>query len=128
MKLRAIRRDHIVIAIAAALFALGLITINVMWPAAFGVFIAIGGVIGLVLALKEHRRHGLSRALVELLEKQAADLGKTEIMCTIHPKNEPSESLFALLGYSRVDTVSTSYGKRAVLARKLPLPNKQWAR
>ncbi|MFC6321342.1 GNAT family N-acetyltransferase [Nocardioides sp. GCM10027113] len=82
----------------------------------------------LVLALKEHRRHGLSRALVELLEKQATDLGKTEIMCTIHPKNEPSESLFRRLGYERVDSVTTSYGKRSVFARKLPLPNKQWAR
>jgi GNAT superfamily N-acetyltransferase len=82
----------------------------------------------LVLALKEHRKKGLSRALVELLEKKAADLGKSEIMCTIHPKNEPSASLFKLLGYAKGDTVSTSYGKRVVYTRPLPAPDKRWAR
>ena len=65
---------------------------------------------------------------MELLEKEACELGKAEIMCTIHPKNTPSESLFKLLGYSRVDTVSTDYGMRNVFARNVPAPDKRWAR
>lgn len=82
----------------------------------------------LVLALPAHRKKGLSRTLVELLEKEASDLGKAEIVCTIHPKNQPSESLFRLLGYHRVGSVSTDYGKRAVFARSLPRVDKRWAR
>ncbi|SOE02267.1 GNAT family N-acetyltransferase [Blastococcus haudaquaticus] len=82
----------------------------------------------LVLALPEHRKKGLARALVELLEQQATDLGKKEIMCTVHPDNTASQSLFRLLGYHKVDSVSTSYGKRVVLRRKLPVLNKRWAR
>lgn len=82
----------------------------------------------LVLALPEHRKKGLARALVELLEQRATDLGKSEILCTIHPENTASQSLFRLLGYSKVDSVTTSYGKRVVLGRKLPVLNKRWAR
>ncbi len=82
----------------------------------------------LVLALPEHRRAGLARALVELLEQRATDLGKGEVLCTIHPKNEPSRSLFTLLGYRRVGRVSTSYGKRDVFARPLPALSARWAR
>jgi ribosomal protein S18 acetylase RimI-like enzyme len=82
----------------------------------------------LVLALPEHRDKGLGRSLVELLEQQAGNLGKSEIMCTIHPENRASQSLFRLLGYHRVGTVSTSYGKRTVLSRELPVLDKRWAR
>jgi GNAT superfamily N-acetyltransferase len=82
----------------------------------------------LVLTLPSHRHKGLARTLVELLEEQAAELGKAEIMCTIHPRNKPSESMFKLLGYAKEGTVSTSYGTRSVFARKLPVPNKRWAR
>ena len=82
----------------------------------------------LVVALREHRQKGLSRTLVELLEKEASDLGKAEIMCTIHPKNEPSKSLFGTLGYARVGKVPTTYGKRWVFARKLPVRDRRWAR
>ena len=82
----------------------------------------------LVLALQEHRHKGLSRTLVELLEQQATAAGKSEIMCTIHPRNEASQSLFQLLGYVRCDDVTTSYGTRAVFARALPSPDKHWAR
>ena len=55
MKLRALRKDHAVTAIAAGLFALGLIAVNVLWPAAFGVFIAIGGTIGALVVVYEVR-------------------------------------------------------------------------
>lgn len=82
----------------------------------------------LVLAHKEHRRQGVSRALIELLEQQAMALGKTDLVCTIHRKNEPSKGLFRLLGYSRLGSVSTPYGKRKVYARKLPLVDRRWAR
>ena len=82
----------------------------------------------LVLALPAHRKKGLGRTLVELLESEASKLGKGEIMCTIHPKNQPSGSLFRLLGYHRVDSVSTTYGRRAVFARTLPRADKRWAR
>lgn len=82
----------------------------------------------LVLVLPEHRHHGVARALVELLEKEAADGGKADILCTIHPRNAPSQSLFTLLGYAKVATVTTAYGKRAVFARRLPMHTKRWAR
>lgn len=82
----------------------------------------------LVLTLDEHRRKGVSRTLVELLEQQATRLGKAEIMCTVHPKNVPSQGLLRLLGYSRVRSVSTPYGKRVVLARTLPVLHQRWAR
>lgn len=82
----------------------------------------------LVLALSTHRRSGLSRTLLELLEQQASELGKAEVMCTIHPKNVPSKSLFKLLGYQRVGSVNTKYGKRHVFARSLPTLDKRWAR
>lgn len=82
----------------------------------------------LVFTLPQHRNMGLSRTLVELLEKQASDVGKTEIMCTIHPQNDPSKSLFKLLGYSKVDSFSTSYGKRAVFTRRIAVQNKRWSR
>lgn len=82
----------------------------------------------LILTSVEHRQRGLSRSLVELLEKRAADLGKSEVMCTIHPDNEPSQALFRLLGYRRVDRVGTSYGERLVFARTLPTLERRWAR
>lgn len=82
----------------------------------------------LVLTLEAHRRQGLSRTLVELLEQQATELGKAEILCTIHAKNKPSRSLFTLLGYEKVGSVSTAYGKRVVYARPLPAVAKRWAR
>ncbi|MGL5825979.1 MAG: GNAT family N-acetyltransferase, partial [Nocardioides sp.] len=41
-----------------------------------------------------HRRAGLGRTLVELLEQDAADRGKKELICTIHRDNAKSRSLF----------------------------------
>ena len=55
MKLRAIRRDHIVLTVGAALFALGLVTINLLWPDTFGLFIAIGGFVGALMIIYEVR-------------------------------------------------------------------------
>jgi len=81
-----------------------------------------------VLVAPGHRRKGLSRTLVELLEQQAHDLGRTEILCTIHPQNAPSEALFRMLGYDRRATVSSAYGSRNVFGRELPAPDKRWAR
>ena len=91
---------------------------------------ALGASINLKLVFTHpsHRHRGLSRSLVELLEQRATELGKSEIMCTIHAQNKPSAGLFRLLGYRRVDAVTTSYGKRDVYVRTLPVRDKRWAR
>jgi ribosomal protein S18 acetylase RimI-like enzyme len=82
----------------------------------------------LVMALPEHRKRGLSRTLIELLEQHAIEQGKSEILCTIHPKNSPSRALFQLLGYGRIGQVNTKYGKRLVYGRTFPQSTKRWAR
>jgi GNAT superfamily N-acetyltransferase len=82
----------------------------------------------LVLSDRAHRRAGLGRALVELLEQRAADNGKREICCTIHPDNEPSMKLFTSLGYKRLKKVDTKYGKRVVYARRLSRASVRWFR
>lgn len=81
-----------------------------------------------LVAPGKQRRSGLGRTLVELCEQQAADRGKREILCTIHPDNELSRSLFTLLGYDRLKPVQTAYGKRDVYVRRLPALTQQWAR
>lgn len=81
-----------------------------------------------VLVDPAHRRMGLACSLIELLEKEAISQGKREILCTIHPGNRPSRSLFARLGYHRVGTVETSYGRREVYRRELPDATKHWYR
>ncbi len=82
----------------------------------------------LVLADPEHRRHRLGATLVKLLEQRATDLGRGEILCTIHPKNTPSSRLFRGLGYRRVGRVATSYGQRAVYGRNLQSIDAHWIR
>lgn len=82
----------------------------------------------LVLVLPGHRRGGLARALIELLEHEAAERRKDEIMCTIHPRNTASKSLFTSLGYERVGRVDTEYGRRDVYGRALPPLSARWAR
>lgn len=82
----------------------------------------------LVLASPSHRKRGLGRTLVELLEREAIARGKTEILCTIHPRNTPSKELFRLLGYEKVKSVQTSYGKRVVFSRAVPQEDRRWAR
>lgn len=82
----------------------------------------------LVLANPKHRRHRLGATMVKLLEQRAYKLGRREILCTIHPRNAPSSGLFKQLGYSRVRTVSTSYGKRAVFSRSLRSIDAHWIR
>lgn len=82
----------------------------------------------LVLVSPQHRRAGLGRTLVELLELKASELQKAEILCTIHHENEPSKDLFKLLGYKYATHVDTPYGERDLFARSLPSLNKSWAR
>jgi predicted GNAT superfamily acetyltransferase len=83
----------------------------------------------LVMVAPRHRGAGLARTLVELLEHNAADAGKTEILCTIHPRNASSKALFAKLGYRRLKRgVMTEYGRRDVFLRTLPTLNRRWAR
>jgi ribosomal protein S18 acetylase RimI-like enzyme len=93
---------------------------------------ALGAAINLKLVLvspdKQQRRAGLGRTLVELLEQEAAERGKREILCTIHPDNALSRALFKLLGYRRLKSVGTAYGKREVYVRQLPVLTQQWAR
>lgn len=79
----------------------------------------------------KQRRSGLGRTLVELAEEDAANRSKRdkrEILCTIHPDNELSRSLFRLLGYRKLRSVDTEYGKRHVYGRRLPTLDQQWAR
>lgn len=74
----------------------------------------------LVLLRPEARGAGLARAMVELLEQRAIELGKSELLCTIHPGNVPSTSLFRSLGYRKVGRVRSGYGPRNVFARPIP--------
>lgn len=55
MKLRALRQDHTIVALAAILFGSGLAAVNALWPKAFVVTIAIGGVLGAFMVLYEVR-------------------------------------------------------------------------
>lgn len=81
----------------------------------------------LILVAPTARRAGLGRTIVELLEQRALSTGKREILCTVHPRNQPSRRLFADLGYRRRLRKSTSYGTREVLSRELPPPVGGWA-
>lgn len=82
----------------------------------------------LVMNHPDHRGRGLGRCLVDLLEQQATQLGKDEILCTIHPKNKRSRALFARVGYKRYRSVHTAYGRRRVYVRSLSQRKKHWAR
>lgn len=82
----------------------------------------------LVLTIQEYRRQGIGRSLIELLELEAVRLGKSEILCTVRGNNHPSQRLFKLLGYGRISSASTSYGRREIFARSLPSLNHRWAR
>lgn len=82
----------------------------------------------LVLVAPDAARSGHGRTLVELLEREAIAAGKREILCTIHPKNVPSMRLFGMLGYRRLRTVTTKYGKRHVYGRSFAMPAQRWTR
>lgn len=82
----------------------------------------------LVLVSPEHRRFGVGRTLIELLEQRAAEMGKRELLCTIHPRNDPSTALFKSLGYERLGKVNVHYGRRAIFGRSLPIVERRWAR
>lgn len=73
----------------------------------------------LVIVAPEHRRGGLGRTLVEMLEHRALTLGKGEVLCTVHPRNAPSRRLFTSLGYRQRAQVVTAYGRRRVLSLRL---------
>ena len=81
-----------------------------------------------VLVHPEHRRAGLARTLIELLEEKASGSQKAEVLTTIHPDNKTSRLLFRTLGYTKVGSVETSYGPRDAYARTLPSLKKRWAR
>jgi ribosomal protein S18 acetylase RimI-like enzyme len=81
-----------------------------------------------VLVDARHRRMGLGRSLIELLEKEAVKAGKTEILCTIHPKNDASRALFDRLSYQPLGKADTTYGRREIYGRTLPDATRCWAR
>lgn len=82
----------------------------------------------LVLADPAHRRHKLGASLIKLLEQRAYELGRREILCTIHPQNVPSARLFSGLGYRKSKKVATSYGTRHVYVRTLKTIDAHWIR
>lgn len=73
----------------------------------------------LVLASPHHRGVGLGRTLVEMLSQHATLVGKSEIACTIHPDNTPSQTLFTRIGYQHIGDINASYGARRVYAQSL---------
>lgn len=73
----------------------------------------------LVLVEPTKRRFGLGRTLIEFAEIKAAELGKREVLCTIHRDNTPSVTLFSGLGYQREVSVSTPYGERDVYVKRI---------
>jgi ribosomal protein S18 acetylase RimI-like enzyme len=82
----------------------------------------------LVLADPQHRRAGLGKTLVELLEREAYVRGKAQVLCTIHADNGPSIRLFRRLGFTRRKKVRTKYGPRLVFAHDLHTVDAHWIR
>lgn len=83
----------------------------------------------LVLVAPNSRGFGVAKLMVEQLEREASLRGHRHILCTIHPKNKPSQRLFRGLGYRRRKRVATSYGVRYVFEFDLPTPisTRRWA-
>ena len=83
----------------------------------------------LVLVAPSSRGFGVAKLMVEQLEREASLRGHRHILCTIHPKNKPSQRLFRGLGYRRRKRVVTSYGVRYVFEFDLPAPlsTRRWA-
>lgn len=76
----------------------------------------------LVLADPKYRRARVGTVLVKLLEERVYEMGRSEILCTIHSRNAASIGLFTSLGYSRVGRARASYGSRAVYSRRIRRP------
>lgn len=76
----------------------------------------------LVLADPSYRRARGGTVLVKLLEERVYEMGRAEILCTIHPRNAASIGLFTSLGYSRVGRARASYGSRAIYSRRIRRP------
>lgn len=55
MRIRALRREHVRIVLAALCLGAVLVGVNVAWPAAFGVCVAIGGFVGALMVFYEVR-------------------------------------------------------------------------
>lgn len=75
-----------------------------------------------VLVAPTMRRNYLAHTLVALLERDARNFGKTEILCTIHKRNSPSRDLFKSVGYKKIGSARTEYGKRHIYSRSLVQP------
>lgn len=76
----------------------------------------------LVLADPRYRRERVGTLLVKLLEERVYEMGRDEILCTIHPRNAASIGLFSSLGYAKAGSARTSYGARSVYSRRLKRP------
>lgn len=70
------------------------------------------------------RGRGLAKVVIELLEHEAAVRGHRFLLCTIHPKNVPSQRLFSGLGYERRKRATTKYGSRYVFENVLSTAKK----
>lgn len=55
MKLRTRRRSRLVLAFGAGLLLLALLAVNLVWPAALGVFVTVGGAFGALMVIYEVR-------------------------------------------------------------------------
>jgi ribosomal protein S18 acetylase RimI-like enzyme/xanthosine utilization system XapX-like protein len=75
----------------------------------------------LVMVERDWRAHGIGSFLAESLEKRASELDKSTVLCTVHPDNDASRSLFTGLGYRRRARATTTYGRRLVFGRDLPV-------
>jgi ribosomal protein S18 acetylase RimI-like enzyme len=71
----------------------------------------------LVAVHPDFRERGLASSLIELLEGEATKRGFRRIVCTVHPYNRASRSIFTTLGYRVKKKVQTSYGKRMIYQR-----------
>jgi ribosomal protein S18 acetylase RimI-like enzyme len=84
--------------------------------------IEASGNIELILVAPRSRGLGVAKLIVELLGREASARHLRYVLCTIHPNNEPSQSLFGGLGYQRRKRVTTSYGARYVFQLNLSAP------
>jgi len=52
------------------------------------------GFVGVLIADKANRQKGLANLAIELVEKEALNLGLERLKCVVHPGNKPSVRLF----------------------------------
>jgi ribosomal protein S18 acetylase RimI-like enzyme len=68
----------------------------------------------LVLVSPNCRGRGVAKKLVRNIGQIAAESGVKFLLCTIHPDNKPSQTLFTGIGYLPRKLVTTSYGDRVI--------------